>query len=93
MPSCLKTAVRRAVPAKISTQKRLFASLPAHLCCTGEKAGVQGSCGDGFCHECCCKLWGLWHPGSAHKCMPRSQWPPGAASRHPVVMLKGQQRR
>ena len=51
MPSCRKTAVRRAVPAKISTQKRLLASLPAKRFCTGEIPASAGECGCGGCHE------------------------------------------
>ena len=58
-PSCLMTAVSRAVPAKTSTQKRLLASLPWHLLCTGEMAGDDGLCGSGRRHECCCSPCGL----------------------------------
>ena len=91
MPSWRNTAVRRAVPAKTSTQKRLLASLPAKRFCTGELSALAGECGRDGCHEWSRRLCGLWQPGSAQRWSPREHCPPGAASRHPDAILNGQQ--
>ena len=107
MPKASKPSMRRDAPSlplpqNISTTTTSLRGRCANCTWAASSkldlsAAAPETCGAGGMHhqelECCCKLRGFKHPGSAQRCSPLAHFPPALASLHPHGRLNPQQSR